>query len=194
MGKWKYLGGDLGSTDLSKRPYVASVDMVLGVIQIMRIEEKGFFALQKMVCISTHDDLASVQIIDEKLSESKTTQGVLAASGFLLAGPLGLLAGFAAKKKDEVAFILEVKASEDVKEEKVRGKKIALLTRRKYFERILSYSGLGEKNVVSLMGGATQPQQSESVADELEKLSSLKEKGLLSEEEFAAAKAKLLGM
>ena len=194
MGKWKYLGGDLGSTDVSKRPYVASVDMGLGVIQIMRIEEKGFFALQKMVCINTHEDLASVQIIDEKLSESKTAQGVLAASGFLLAGPLGLLAGFAAKKKDEVAFILEVKASEDVKEEKVRGKKIALLTRRKYFERILSYSGLGEKNVVSLMGGATQPQQSESVADKLEKLSSLKEKGLLSEEEFAAAKAKLLGM
>ena len=105
-----------------------------------------------------------------------------------------MLAGFAAKKKDEVAFILEVKTSEDVKEEKVRGKKFALLTRRKYFERILSYSGLGEKNVMSLMGAAGQPQQSESVADELEKLSSLKEKGLLSEEEFAAAKAKLLGM
>ena len=194
MGKWKYLGGELGYTDASKRPYVASVDMVLGVIQIMRIEEKGFFALQKMVCINTHSDLVSIQIIDNKLTENKTAQGVLAASGFLLAGPLGILAGFAAKKKDEVAFLLEVKTSQDVKEEKVRGKRIALLTRRKYFERILTYSGLGEKNVMSLVNETIQPKATSSVTDEIAKLSSLKEKSLLSDEEFSAAKAKLLGL
>ena len=194
MSKWKYLGGSLGSTNGQERPHVVTVDMTLGVITIQRIEDEGFWALPKTLRISTHSDLASVQVIDERLTENKAAQGVLAASGYLLAGPLGLFAGFAARKKDEVAFLLEVKSSEDVDDEKVRGAKFALLTRRKYFERILKFSGLAEKSVMEMIDGQIQSETSESLADELEKLSSLKEKGLISEEEFAAAKAKLLGL
>ena len=47
---------------------------------------------------------------------------------------------------------------------------------------------------MEMIDGQIQSETSESLADELEKLSSLKEKGLISEEEFAAAKAKLLGL
>ena len=194
MGKWKYLGGDLGSTNHNDVPYVHSVDMSLGILTFQRFESKGLFAMPKNIYINTHEDLASIQVIDEKLSENKAAQGVLAASGFLLAGPLGILAGFAARKKDEVAFLLEVKDSADIRSEEARGKKIALLTRRKYYERILIYSGLGEKNIADMISSENRESDSPSVADEIEKLSSLKEKGLLSDEEFAAGKARLLGL
>ncbi|MBQ8680766.1 MAG: SHOCT domain-containing protein [Treponema sp.] len=63
-------------------------------------------------------------------------------------------------------------------------------------KQILQEAGISiESNGATASSSSTQSQSSqEDVSVQLEKLASLKEKGILSDEEFAAQKAKLLGL
>jgi len=122
-------------------------------------------------------------------------------AGIMIAGPLGALAGLAAPKKKTVVFFVTLKEGESrrAKNEGApswEGKKIVLATSKDNYSKIIANSGLKLK---TLAGGAISPpgNPQESVAgsevvQQLEKLASLKEKGLITDEEFAAAKAKLL--
>ena len=70
-----------------------------------------------------------------------------------------------------------------------------IATSKDNYNKVLSYSGLRLK---TLANSANLPSASEKagsgadLVEQLEKLAALKEKGLLTEEEFSAAKTKLL--
>ena len=216
-----YLAGDFGNLTLitnpeNKYPACAGVGLELGVLRIIYFHEKpknvdtappGIAKLFQKMGQSTQakyktlqalvsQDVESLTLLSQEMFDDKTQAGLLATAGFLTLGPLGVLAGKAAGKKGEAVFA--VKFSETASEPLVRGKKLVLQATAKEYEALAKASS---SKRLKEIGAAflAEPEQppandgNDSVSD-LEKLVSMKEKGLLSDEEFTAAKAKLLGL
>jgi len=187
MSKWKYLGGDFGAADTSQRPCVISIDMMFGVIVIQSL--LSTFTQRKSYSIPAQF-LESISTISQSQADDKGAQALLAGAGFLVAGPLGILAGLAAKKKDQVGFVARIKDEETV-DESIRGKKFVAITNLKNYQKLLSFSGLTEAPLARL--GQDQSGSSvNSIGDQLKTLCDLKEKGLLTQDEFEKAKAKIV--
>ena len=123
--------------------------------------------------------------------ENKSGATVLALSGLVLAGPLGILAGLAAKKKGEVVFAVEFR--KDCKDPVLNGRVLVLSASETEFQTIKKISKAPSKTAKEFQSDQSSNQDT-SISAEIEKLSKLKESGAISEEEFAAAKAKLLGL
>lgn len=187
MSKWKYLGGDFGAADTSQRPCVISIDMMLGVIVIQSL--LSTFTQRKSYSIPAQS-LESISTISQSQADDKGTQALLAGAGFLVAGPLGILAGLAAKKKDQVGFVARIKDEETV-DESIRGKKFVAITNLKNYQKLLSFSGLTEAPLARL-GQDQSGSAVNSIGDQLKTLCDLKEKGLLTQDEFEKAKAKIV--
>lgn len=117
MGQgFRYVGGDLGprlsslSGDEQKDPNNYPPVLIFGpqpggwnddftVAQQLE-PAKGFFSLPKTRNIHfKHKQVTSVSIINKEEFSGKAGSAARAAAGFILAGPLGILAGLASKKK-----------------------------------------------------------------------------------------------
>ena len=190
MSDWYYLGGDFGepvsSSDWKER--VVSLTMLFGIMVLRhwrgdKIEALEFDARQ---CIE------EIALISEDAQDAKSMSAAITVAGLMVAGPLGALAGLAAPKKKTVVFLVKLKpdAPRDA-----GGKPLVIATSKDNYNKVLSYSGLRLK---TLANSANLPSASEKagsgadLVEQLEKLAALKEKGLLTEEEFSAAKTKLL--
>lgn len=150
----------------------------------------------KTLIASINDEIESLTLLSQELFDNKAESALLSAAGFLTLGPLGLLAGKAAGKKGEAVFA--IKFSDTASEELVRGKKLVVHATAKEYEVLAKASASSRlKNVATeFIAKAEQPpaiDANDSISD-LEKLVSMKEKGFLNDEEFTAAKAKLLGL
>ena len=141
-------------------------------------------------------DVESLTLLSQEMFDDKTQAGLLATAGFLTLGPLGILAGKAAGKKGEAVFA--IKFSETASEPLVRGKKLVLQATAKEYEALAKASSSKRLKEIgaAFLAEPEQPPANDGndSVSELEKLVSMKEKGLLTDEEFTAAKAKLLGL
>ena len=127
-------------------------------------------------------DIAKVKLLSkEDLGKDKDSAAFYAVTGVLLAGPLGLAGGLLAGNKNEVVLLVETRV----------GNKFIMKTDEKGYRKILDKSNCHE---FKLEDSVEEEKTSEGtdLVKELEKLGALKEKGLLTDEEFSAAKAKLL--
>jgi hypothetical protein len=158
----------------------------------------GPIAAQKNYVATLETDLQSLTVINQEMLEDRGKQALMAGLGALYAGPLGTLAAKAADKKGEGIFAVEFR--DDAREVEIRGKKIIFKADGNDFNTFINLSK--SKRIKSLIdefsSGTTAPDPSSSnVGDstsELEKIIAMKEKGLLTDEEFSAAKAKVLGL
>ena len=216
-----YLAGDFGGlthiTNAEKKyPACAGVSFQFGVLTILYFHEKPetvdtappgigrFFqkmgqstqAKHKTLVASISNEVESLTLLSQEMFNDKTQAGLLATAGFLTLGPLGALAGKAAGKKGEAVFA--IKFTETANDPLVRGKKLVVQATAKEYEALAKASS--SKRLKDLgtafLAEPEQPPASDANDSvfELEKLVSMKEKGLLSDEEFTAAKAKLLGL
>lgn len=199
MSDWTYLGGDFGEPISSpdSKEGVVSLAMLFGVM-VLRYWHDGEI---KLLQIDTHTHIQEIGLVAEDIQDQKSWAAAMTLAGVMVAGPLGALVGLAAPKKKTVVFFVTLKEGESrrAKNEGVPpwdGKKIVLATSKDNYSKVLVNSGLKLK---TLAGGAVSPSGNpqESVAgldvvQQLEKLATLKEKGLITDEEFASAKAKLL--
>jgi hypothetical protein len=132
--------------------------------------------------ISLTRDIVKVKLLSkEDLGKAKDTAAFYAVTGFLLAGPLGLAGGFLAGNKNEFILLVETRV----------GNKFILKTDKKVYRKILDKSKCPEFELEDSVE-EEKINEGTDLAKELEKLGALKEKGLLTDEEFSAAKAKLL--
>ena len=115
----------------------------------------------------------------------------MALSGLVLAGPVGILAGLAAKKKGEVVFAVEFR--KDCKDPVLNGRVLVLSASETEFQIMKKISKAPSKAAKEFQSEQSSNQDT-SISAEIEKLLKLKESGAISEDEFAAAKAKLLGL
>lgn len=191
MADWIYLGGDFGESVSSPdgKEGVVSLAMLLGVI-VLRYWYDGEI---KAIHIDTRAHIQQIETMSEDVQDKKSWTAALAIAGVMVAGPFGALAGLAAPKKKTVVFSMVLKEgnSSRVTNESFgvrEGKKIILATSKDNYSKILANSGLHSQ----VMRGAVAPlSKGADVVQQLEKLGALKEKGLISEEEFTAAKNKL---
>ena len=126
--------------------------------------------------------------------ENKGGATVLGLAGMALAGPAGVFAAFAAKKKGEVVFAMELR--NNCSDPLLNGKVIVLSATEKEFQTIKRISKAPSKSAKEYASPITSENNdaNDSISSELERLSKLKDSGAISEEEFSAAKAKLLGL
>ena len=127
-------------------------------------------------------DIVKVKLLSkEDLGKDKDSAAFYAVTGVLLAGPLGLAGGLLAGNKNEVVLLVETRV----------GNKFIMKTDEKGYRKILDKTNCHE---FKLEDSLEEEKTSEGtdLVKELEKLGALKEKGLLTDEEFSAAKAKLL--
>ena len=134
--------------------------------------------------ISLTRDIVKVKLLSkEDLGKAKDTAAFYAVTGFLLAGPLGLAGGFLAGNKNEVVLLVETRV----------GNKFIMKTDEKGYRKILDKTNCHEFKLEDFLEEEEEKtSEGTDLVKELEKLGALKEKGLLTEEEFSAAKAKLL--
>lgn len=217
----QYLAGDFGDVvhplnPENKYPACAGVSMGMGVLEIIYFHEKpalvdtappGIARVFQKIGQSTQTNYKTVRAVVDKEVESltllsqevfddKTEAGLLAAAGFLTLGPIGILAGKTAGKKGEAVFA--IRFSDTADDELIRGKKLVVHATAREYEALAKASSSSRlKNIgtefLARAEQAPENDRNDSVS-ELEKLVSMKEKGFLSEEEFTAAKAKLLGL
>jgi hypothetical protein len=132
-------------------------------------------AKKEKVYINT-DTVRAYETEDASSRKSGVSAVTRAAVGGALLGPLGLFAAVGAKSKKNVLIAIEFKD----------GKKSLLEVDGDFYKLILN----------ALFGIKSEPsdsaQTSVSVADELSKLKSLMDDGVLTSAEFAVQKAKLL--
>ena len=139
-------------------------------------------------------DISTITELEKNMIENKAGAAVLGVAGMALAGPVGILAGLAAKKKGEVMFAMELR--NNCKESLLNGKVIVLSAEDKDFQKIRQLSNAPSKAAKEFISNQSSGHEDsmDSISAEIDKLSKLKDSGALSEEEFAAAKAKLLGL
>lgn len=144
--------------------------------------------------INTRKDIKTLTELEKSMVENKSGAAVLGVAGMALAGPIGILAAFAAKKKGEVVFAIEFKAT--CKDPLLNGKTIVLSSPLQEFEKLKKKSSAPSKSTQNFISQQKEGkgQGVDSVASDIEKLVKLKKSGAISEEEFSAAKAKLLGI
>jgi hypothetical protein len=192
MTDWIYLGGDFGEPISSpdSKEGVVSLAMLFGVIVLRYWHEGEIKALQ----IDTRSHIQQIETISEDVQDKKSWTAAIAIAGVMVAGPLGALAGLATPKKKTVIFSMALKEGESGRVTResfgVReGKKIVLATSKDNYSKILANCGLHPQVMTAAVASLSE---GTDIVQQLEKLAALKESGLISEEEFAIAKAKLL--
>ena len=190
MSSWHYIGGDFGEQASSPacKEGVVSLTMLLGIIVLRYWRGGEIEALQ----LDTRKFIEEITLISEDMQDAKSLSAALAVAGVMVAGPLGALAGFAAPKKKTVVFLVKLKADTPLDS---GGKQLVIATSKDNYNKVLSYSGLRLKTLANSGSLPSAPGKADIGTDlvqQLERLATLKEKGLITEEEFSAAKAKLL--
>ena len=152
------------------------------------------FNSSKIHTIQLRSDIKSVTELDKNMIDNRSGAAFLGVAGMALAGPVGILAGLAAKKKGEVVFAIEFnqKCNDPLMNEKV----IVLRSTLQEYQAIKKISRAPSKSASEhISGGASDNEVlNDSISAEIQKLSNLKDSGAISEDEFRAAKAKLLGL
>jgi Short C-terminal domain len=140
-------------------------------------------------------DVASLTPLEANVFANRSETAMLIIAGVALMGPLGALAGLAAKKKGETVFALEFKGTAE--DETLRGQTIIASCPTELFETLKKDSRAPSKPVkeqIEKAGTASHEEDPRSLTMELEKLKNLRDSGVITEEEFTAGKATLLGM
>jgi len=139
-------------------------------------------------------DVASLTPLEANVFANRSGTAMLSIAGVALMGPLGALVGLAAKKKGETVFALEFK--ETAEDETLRGQTIIASCPTQLFETLKKDSRAPSKPVREQIekAGTASYEEPRSLTMELEKLKSLRDSGVITEEEFKAGKATLLGM
>lgn len=190
MSDWHYLGGDFGEPVPSAdcKEGVVSLAMLFGTVVLRHWCGDEIKALQ----LDTRECIEEISLISEDAQDKKSLSAAMTVAGLMVAGPLGALAGLAAPKKKTVVFLVKLKADAP---QGSGGKKLVIATSKDNYNKVLGYSGLRLKtlaNRASLPSPPNKPKPGTDLVQQLEKLAALKEKGMITEEEFSAAKAKLL--
>ncbi len=192
MTDWIYLRGDFGEPAASpeSKEGVISLAMLFGVI-VLRFWQEGAI---KLLQIDTRVHIREIGLISEDAHDKKSWAAAMAIAGVMVAGPLGALAGLAAPKKKTVVFSLTLKDGESARTtsesaEGREGKKVVMATSKDNYSKIIANSGLRPYVVT---GAGASLREGTDVVQQLERLADLKERGLISEEEFIVAKGKLL--
>jgi len=182
MAEWQYHGGDFGEPVLSSdsKDGIISLAMRSGILIIQSRREGVLETIQ----LDTRNRFEEITLVSEDIQDRKSTSAVMALAGLVVAGPLGVLAGLAAPKKKTAVFWVSLKSDSP---QDTGGKKLLIETSKDNYVKVLRFSGLTGKALASANEGAQQ-----DVAGQLEKLASLRERGLIDEDEYSAAKAKLL--
>ena len=146
---------------------------------------------QKIHIVNLRREISTITELEKSMVENKSGATILALSGLVLAGPVGILAGLAAKKKGEVVFAVEFR--KDCKDTVLNGKVLVLSASETEFQTMKKISKAPSKTAKEFQSDQSS-NQDDSISAEIEKLSKLKDSGAINEEEFAAAKTKLLGL
>jgi len=134
-------------------------------------------------------DITKIETVkEEDFGKDKKGAALLAIGGAVLFGPLGLAGGFLGGNKKEIILLIETKV----------GNKFLAKADEKSYRKIVDKSNcptvnLEDNTALEEFGTKNKSNSEETnLTSELERLASLKEKGLLTEDEFVTAKAKLL--
>ena len=147
---------------------------------------------QDVIDIKSHIDKIVI-LKEEDFGKDKKGAALLAIGGAVLFGPLGLAGGFLGGNKKEIILFIETAVGNKflaMADEKSYGK----LVKQTNNAAVKSREDIALEEFVTTNNATTNKSESEEsdFISELERLGSLKEKGLLTEEEFVTAKAKLL--
>ena len=198
--KGDYLAGPVnlvhGKFLISRRPAVnedvGDMKPILGLgLRKAFLDASKEVQSSKIHEVNLRTEISTITEIEKSMVENKSGATVLALSGLALAGPVGILAGLAAKKKGEVLFAVEFR--KDCKDPVLNGMVLVLSASETEFQTIKKIIKALSKTAKEFQSDQSSNQDT-SISAEIEKLSKLKESGAISEEEFAAAKAKLLGL
>ena len=130
------------------------------------------------------------KISEENIGKNKWMETFLAVGGVAEYGPAGGLLGNVVKNKKEILFMVQTKV----------GNTFIAKADEKTYEKIFKQSGydpskeLAEKAWESLSSNSSSVEKAfdNDIIGELEKLASLKERGMLSDEEFSSLKSDLM--
>ena len=122
------------------------------------------------------------KISEENIGKNKWMESFLAVGGVAEYGPAGALLGNVVKNKKEILFMVQTKV----------GNTFIAKADEKSYRKILNQSNYCPEVEQEDSGSEVKASEGNDLVQELEKLGALKEKGLLTDEEFATAKAKLL--
>ena len=142
-----------------------------------------------------YKDIASLTSLEANVFENRGGAAMLSIAGVALLGPFGALAGLAAKKRGEVVFALEFK--ENAEDESLRRQTIIASGSSELFERLKRESRAPSKATKEQIVQANTKDGGEasgSLSLEIERLKDLRDSGAITEDEFTAAKAKLLNL
>ena len=127
-------------------------------------------------------------IKEEDFGKDKKRAALFAIGGASLFAPLGLAGGFLVGNKKEIILLIETTV----------GNKFLARADEKSYQKLVKQTNsvaVKSRDDIAIEEFATTNKSESEESDfisELERLGSLKEKGLLTEEEFVTAKAKLL--
>jgi len=145
---------------------------------------------QDVIDIKTHIEKIVI-LKEEDFGKDKKGAALLAIGGAVLFGPLGLAGGFLGGNKKEIILFIETAVGNKflaMADEKSYGK----LVKQTNNAAVKSREDIAIEEFTSTNKNKSEESEQSDFISELERLASLKEKGLLTEEEFVTAKAKLL--
>ena len=145
---------------------------------------------QDVIDIKTHIDKIVI-LKEEDFGKDKKGAALLAIGGAVLFGPLGLAGGFLGGNKKEIILFIETAVGNKflaMADEKSYGK----LVKQTNNAAVKSREDIALEEFTTINKNKSEESEQSDFVSELERLGSLKEKGLLTEEEFFSAKAKLL--
>ena len=194
---FKILAGDYGNPPESGDYTFGSI--LIGVSKEIEKTFKGFNNRENSFgtifdVLREREDVTKIEIVDkESYEKDGLVQFINTVGGASYYGPAGVLLGKVGNKRTDILFFVETRV----------GNSFIAKADEKVFKKIQSKFGLTEEQkgaaAFNQIKGSQENKNnevnSESKVDlvkELEKLGALKEKGLLTDEEFATAKAKLL--
>lgn len=139
-------------------------------------------------------DLASLTILEETFFNDKGGAALLSIAGLALVGPVGAIAGLAAKQKGEAIFMIEFK--DNIPEKDLCGMKVIACSSVENFKQLKLQSRAPSKSTAEAIENKSLLQSSggTSLASEIEKLKALLDSGAITLEEYSAAKTRLLSM
>ena len=190
---FKILAGDYGNPPLF-------ANFVAGTIQIAvspEIEKtfKGFNNRDKVFGtildeLRGRDDVTKIEIVDkESYEKDGLVQFINTVGGASYYGPAGVLLGKVGNKRTDILFFVETRV----------GNSFIAKADEKVFKKIQNKLGPTDEqrgaeafNQIKASRGNNLNESKVDLISELEKLGSLKEKGLLSDEEFSTLKSDLL--
>tara|TARA_B100000212_G_scaffold265847_1_gene205362 strand:+ start:48 stop:617 length:570 start_codon:yes stop_codon:yes gene_type:complete len=145
---------------------------------------------QDVIDIKTHIDKIVI-LKEEDFGKDKKGAALLAIGGAVLFGPLGLAGGFLGGNKKEIILFIETAVGNKflaMADEKSYGK----LVKQTNNAAVKSREDIALEEFTTINKNKSEESEQSDFISELERLGALKEKGLLTEEEFFSAKAKLL--